>query len=82
MPRVGFEPKIPAFERTKTFHALDHTATLISEQFTSSFQILMNGLEKMYYYGHETRTNYYSCYIDDRSLRNCRAYAYLPYEML
>jgi hypothetical protein len=23
MPRVGFEPTIPVFERTKTFHALD-----------------------------------------------------------
>jgi hypothetical protein len=30
MPRVGFEPKISAFERAKTFHALDHAATVIS----------------------------------------------------
>jgi hypothetical protein len=29
MPRVGFEPTIPAFERAKTVHALDHTATVI-----------------------------------------------------
>jgi hypothetical protein len=26
---VGFEPTIPVFERAKTVHALDHTATVI-----------------------------------------------------
>jgi hypothetical protein len=30
MPRVGFEPMIPVFERTKTFHALDRGATVIA----------------------------------------------------
>jgi hypothetical protein len=29
MPRVGFEPAIPVFERAKTFHALGRAATLI-----------------------------------------------------
>jgi hypothetical protein len=29
MPRVGFEPTIPAFEWTKTFHALDRAVTVI-----------------------------------------------------
>jgi hypothetical protein len=29
MPRVGFEPTIPAFKRAKTVHALDHAATAI-----------------------------------------------------
>jgi hypothetical protein len=29
MPRVGFEPKIPAFERAKTDYALDRAATVI-----------------------------------------------------
>jgi hypothetical protein len=29
MPRVGYEPTIPAFERAKTVHALDLTATVI-----------------------------------------------------
>jgi hypothetical protein len=29
MPRVGFEPTIPAFERAKIFHSLDRTATVI-----------------------------------------------------
>jgi hypothetical protein len=27
MPRVGFKPTIPGFERAKTVHALDHAAT-------------------------------------------------------
>jgi hypothetical protein len=29
MPRVGFEPTIPVFERAKTVHALDGAATEI-----------------------------------------------------
>jgi hypothetical protein len=29
MPRVGFEPTIPALERAKTFHAVDRAATVI-----------------------------------------------------
>jgi hypothetical protein len=29
MPRVGFEPTIPVFERTKTVHALDRAATVM-----------------------------------------------------
>jgi hypothetical protein len=29
MPRVGFEPTIPEFERAKTVHALDRAATVI-----------------------------------------------------
>jgi hypothetical protein len=29
MPRVGFIPTIPVFERAKTFHALDRAATVM-----------------------------------------------------
>jgi hypothetical protein len=29
MPRVGFEPKIPVFERAKTVHAIDRATTVI-----------------------------------------------------
>jgi hypothetical protein len=32
MPRVGYEPTIPAFERAKTFHASDRAATVISRR--------------------------------------------------
>jgi hypothetical protein len=32
MPRVGFEHTIPMFERTKTVHALDPTATVIGNK--------------------------------------------------
>jgi hypothetical protein len=31
MPRVGFEPTIPASEREKTVHDLDRSATVIGE---------------------------------------------------
>jgi hypothetical protein len=33
MPLVVFEPTIPVFERAKTFHALDRTATVIGRNF-------------------------------------------------
>jgi hypothetical protein len=32
VPSVGFEPTIPAFERVKTIHGLDRTATVIGHQ--------------------------------------------------
>jgi hypothetical protein len=32
MPRVGFEPTTPVFERTKIFHALDRTTTVIGSE--------------------------------------------------
>jgi hypothetical protein len=33
MPRMGFEPTIPMYERAKTVHALDRTATVIGLSF-------------------------------------------------
>jgi hypothetical protein len=37
MPQVGFKPTIPAFERSKTVHALDRVVTVIdSTSFSSS----------------------------------------------
>jgi hypothetical protein len=35
MPRVGFEPTIPAFRRAKRVHALDGAATTISLDFST-----------------------------------------------
>jgi hypothetical protein len=32
MPRVGFEPTIPVFERTKIIHALDRATTVIGHK--------------------------------------------------
>jgi hypothetical protein len=29
MPQEGFEPKIPVFEREKTFHAADRATTVV-----------------------------------------------------
>jgi hypothetical protein len=34
MPRAGFEPTIPVFERAKTVHALDRTVTRIGMKST------------------------------------------------
>jgi hypothetical protein len=35
MPRVGFEPTIPVFEREKTVHALDRAVTVIGNNAVS-----------------------------------------------
>jgi hypothetical protein len=40
MPRVGFEATIPVFERTKTFHALDHAVTVIEIFLYTSVELL------------------------------------------
>jgi hypothetical protein len=39
MPRVRFEPTIPAFERAKTDHALDRAATVIGGTHVYQYQI-------------------------------------------
>jgi hypothetical protein len=39
MPLVGFEPTIPAFERAKTVHALDRSATVIGPSYISPYEI-------------------------------------------
>jgi hypothetical protein len=33
MPKVGFEPTIPMFERAKTFYAFDRVANVIAYYF-------------------------------------------------
>jgi hypothetical protein len=40
MPRVRFEPTIPAFERAKTVHALDRAATVIGLHVVTITEIL------------------------------------------
>jgi hypothetical protein len=61
MPRVGFEPTIPVFERAKTVHALDRAATVIGYNFiqdhmissllhpTTVFRTLLTNIVKLYY---------------------------------
>jgi hypothetical protein len=39
MLQVGFEPTIAVFERAKTVHTLDSTATVISEKFNQLLHI-------------------------------------------
>jgi hypothetical protein len=45
MPRVGFEPTIPVFERAKTVHASDRATTVI-------------GIRSIYYRNIETSDRY------------------------
>jgi hypothetical protein len=45
MPRVGFEHTIPAFERTKTVHALDRAANMIGKMANGSTK---NGKEEKF----------------------------------
>jgi hypothetical protein len=39
MPRVGFEPTIPVFHRTKTFRVLDRSSTVIGPVSTQKNRI-------------------------------------------
>jgi hypothetical protein len=45
MPRVGFEPTIPALERVKTVHALD-SATTVIENYGIIPEIFLEGLTR------------------------------------
>jgi hypothetical protein len=40
MPRIGFELTNPAFERAKTVHALDRSATVIGIKPTSAKKLM------------------------------------------
>jgi hypothetical protein len=47
MPRVGFEPTIPVFERVKTVYALDRQDSVIGLSFTVTFKselLYINGI--------------------------------------
>jgi hypothetical protein len=41
MPRVGFEPTIPVFERVKTVHALERAATVIGEEIVTTAEFTL-----------------------------------------
>jgi hypothetical protein len=41
MPQEKFEPMIPVSERTKTFHALDHVATVVGSLTLSELNFLL-----------------------------------------
>jgi hypothetical protein len=43
MPRVGFEPRIPVFERTKALHALDRAATVIGTVYITTSHCVLTG---------------------------------------
>jgi hypothetical protein len=42
MPRVGFEPTIPVFERAKTVHALGRAATVIGIAYYGTSKAFLN----------------------------------------
>jgi hypothetical protein len=46
MPRVGFEPMIPAFERVKAVHALDRVTTVIT-LLACARRLLFNDISKV-----------------------------------
>jgi hypothetical protein len=47
MPRAGFKPMIPVFERVKTVHSLDRAATVMGTQRNSLENIA--SAELLYY---------------------------------
>jgi hypothetical protein len=44
MPQVGFQPTVPASERAKTVHALDHSATVTASVLERRYISLMCGI--------------------------------------
>jgi beta-lactamase regulating signal transducer with metallopeptidase domain len=67
MPQMGFEPTIPVFERTKTVHALDCTATVIG--------ILKYTILKFYQItSHQ--------YVNLISLKDKQSYSFLQFPIL
>jgi hypothetical protein len=44
MPRVGFEPTIPVFERAKRVHASEHAATVIGNTAPLLFLLSIHSL--------------------------------------
>jgi hypothetical protein len=67
MPRVGFEPTAPVFERAKTVHALDRAATVISTRSCYDTKFCSAG------YGGYRKTGLISqaCRILDKVLKTC-----------
>jgi hypothetical protein len=49
MPRAGFEPMIPVFERTKTANALDRSTTVIGLQFRLCAEIKKETYLKIFF---------------------------------
>jgi hypothetical protein len=57
MPRVGFEPTIPLFERANIFHALNRTVIVIGISVTTrpeSLEIFNEGIWNMHIHHHST----------------------------
>jgi hypothetical protein len=65
MPHMGFEPTIPVFEREKTFHALDHAATVIGKygpDYTKSSQKAVAFSDKVVRFTDPPGGNTSTCY--------------------
>jgi FAD synthase len=45
IPRVGFQPTIPEFERAKTVHAFDRAATVIGYSPVGQYDIVLFTIE-------------------------------------
>jgi hypothetical protein len=60
MPRVGFEPTIPAFEGAKTIHALERAATVISKFYINKliYCLITSMLKKEAQFSSETSVDF------------------------
>jgi hypothetical protein len=69
MPRVGIEPTIPAFQRTKTVHALDRAAAVVDFHFTyphQNFIITRKNTRRHDAWKRKTVSSVVNYYINDR----------------
>jgi hypothetical protein len=49
MPRVGFDPTIPASKRAMTVHALDHSPTVSGGGYVSCVKIRCQEIDSEYF---------------------------------
>jgi hypothetical protein len=77
MPRVGFEPMIPVFERVKTVHALDGAATAIGllSEIPEDISIKRINCE------HSMSVSQWSTYITDYKDWSCHIFISRPWHL-
>lgn len=68
MPLVGFEPSIPAFERTKTVYSLDRAATVLEGGDGDLIEVLSRNLRGGTEENHEKFAEVERCPNRDMSL--------------
>jgi hypothetical protein len=71
MPRMGFKPTIPVFERAKIFRALDRAATLADTSETYRTKILIGPQGDQKYFTRNIKKSYIDNFCRSSLLNTC-----------